>query len=181
MITQMKRWLQKLFAWWPWREEPVSTYAPMEHRFNMGVSAEPFPRPPVDGAIPQSGMAPQIGNQGEPRCSTIEEWREAHPAAASPPPGSNNDWHRESPPQPPTPLTESGKESLSASGEMVPPSRPPVQLPSPVSAPAPIHAEPLAPRSTAEQHLEFLRYLVQRGIVNEGFTGGDTPEQYKSK
>lgn len=29
------------------------------------------------------------------------------------------------------------------------------------------------------QHLAFLRYLVKRGIVNEGFKEGQIPDQYK--
>jgi hypothetical protein len=32
--------------------------------------------------------------------------------------------------------------------------------------------------STEEQHLTFLRYLVKRGVYNEGFTQGQEPEQY---
>jgi hypothetical protein len=30
-----------------------------------------------------------------------------------------------------------------------------------------------------EKHLEFLHYLVKRGIVNEGFAEGKVPDQYK--
>jgi hypothetical protein len=37
------------------------------------------------------------------------------------------------------------------------------------------------PPPTAAQKLEFLRYLVKRGIVNEGFAAGQVPEQYKGK
>jgi hypothetical protein len=32
---------------------------------------------------------------------------------------------------------------------------------------------------TPEQQLEFLHYLVKRGIVNEGFEEGKIPEQYR--
>jgi len=32
---------------------------------------------------------------------------------------------------------------------------------------------------TPEKHLEFLRYLVKRGSVNEGFAEGKVPDQYK--
>lgn len=32
-----------------------------------------------------------------------------------------------------------------------------------------------------EQQLEFLRYLVQQGVVNEGFAEGQVPTQYQSK
>lgn len=40
-----------------------------------------------------------------------------------------------------------------------------------VSALSPLH----------EQQLEFLRYLVQQGVVNEGFALGEIPAQYQSK
>jgi hypothetical protein len=33
---------------------------------------------------------------------------------------------------------------------------------------------------SAEQRLEFLRYLVRRGSLNEGFEKGEIPEQYRS-
>ena len=32
---------------------------------------------------------------------------------------------------------------------------------------------------TPERHLEFLRFLVKRGIVNEGFAEGKVPDQYR--
>jgi hypothetical protein len=32
-----------------------------------------------------------------------------------------------------------------------------------------------------EQQLGFLRYLVQQGVVNEGFAEGQIPTQYQSK
>jgi hypothetical protein len=37
------------------------------------------------------------------------------------------------------------------------------------------------PPPTPEQKLEFLHYLVRRGIVNEGFTEGRIPKQYTFK
>jgi len=37
------------------------------------------------------------------------------------------------------------------------------------------------PSSEHEQQLEFLRYLVQQGVVNEGFAEGQVPTQYQSK
>lgn len=36
-----------------------------------------------------------------------------------------------------------------------------------------------APPAQAEAHLTFLRYLVKRGIVNEGFDYDHVPEQYR--
>jgi hypothetical protein len=40
--------------------------------------------------------------------------------------------------------------------------------------------QPLTPPApNREQKLEFLHYLVKRGIVNEGFAEGQVPEQYR--
>jgi uncharacterized protein (DUF885 family) len=33
---------------------------------------------------------------------------------------------------------------------------------------------------TFEQQLQFLRYLVQRGVINEGFERGKEPGQYRN-
>jgi hypothetical protein len=46
----------------------------------------------------------------------------------------------------------------------------------PVTA-SPANIQPIP--ATPEQRLDFLRYLVQRGIVNEGFEQGRAPEQYR--
>ena len=40
-------------------------------------------------------------------------------------------------------------------------------------------ASSISPTPRAERQLEFLHYLVKRGIVNEGFAEGTTPDQYK--
>ncbi len=37
------------------------------------------------------------------------------------------------------------------------------------------------PSSKQEQQLEFLRYLVQQGVINEGFAEGQITTQYQSK
>ena len=37
------------------------------------------------------------------------------------------------------------------------------------------------PSPKQEQQLEFLRYLVQQGVINEGFAEGQVPTQYQSK
>jgi hypothetical protein len=33
----------------------------------------------------------------------------------------------------------------------------------------------------SEQQMAFLRYLVNHGLINEGFEEGDVPEQYRQK
>jgi hypothetical protein len=35
--------------------------------------------------------------------------------------------------------------------------------------------------STSEQRMAFLRYLINRGLINEGFEEGKVPEQYRQK
>ncbi len=45
------------------------------------------------------------------------------------------------------------------------------------SSPEDMLEKPVAP--SMEQQLDFLRYLVQRGVVNEGFERGKEPEQYR--
>jgi hypothetical protein len=40
-------------------------------------------------------------------------------------------------------------------------------------------APTLGSAPTPEQQLEFLHYLVKRGIVNEGFEEGKIPKQYR--
>lgn len=36
-------------------------------------------------------------------------------------------------------------------------------------------------KPTSEQQMGFLRYLINRGLVNEGFEEGKVPEQYRKK
>jgi hypothetical protein len=175
MITQIKRWFQKLFAWFSWQNEPVTTYAPMENHLNRGIGSEPMPRTLFDETISQPGVAPQFGNQGDPRCSTIEEWHE--PGATNMPHPQSVDDNRAQEAQlpPPPPLLESSRENMPAQGEQALPTIPPA--PAPAQATAPSMTPPPSP--TAEQQLEFLRYLVRRGLVNEGFTEGQMPDQYR--
>ena len=39
----------------------------------------------------------------------------------------------------------------------------------------------ISPTPGAERQLEFLRYLVKRGILNEGFAEGTVPDQYRKE
>jgi hypothetical protein len=38
-----------------------------------------------------------------------------------------------------------------------------------------------SPSPTFEQQLAFLQYLMKRGLINEGFTEGQVPKQYRRK
>lgn len=131
MITQkIKGWLQKLFAWWPWK---LST--PIEHQrvVNVGIRgalSEKIPWSAREGTASQSGSVPCL--------STLEDPAEplARPRAEvfdpSPLPASAF-------------LLDKEKEPTLDAGDLL--------LHSPAT----------------RQRLEFLRYLVQQGIVNEGF------------
>ncbi len=127
MITQtIKGWLQKVFAWWPWKQSPPIKYQHVAGAVSRG------PAPETSLWIPQEGTVPQAG--ATPRRFTLEN-------------RSDRLGHSETPDLSP----------LSA-----PASFPPAGAESAASQDA-----PLSP--TSRQRLEFLRYLVQHGIVNEGF------------
>jgi hypothetical protein len=166
MITQaIKRWLNKLFGWLSWKQSPETEYTRAGSSLNKGVTQESAAWPTNDGITPQSGVSPLILGQGETSCSTIDEWPKS---VIQPPPPTANE---EVPPAsstpaqlPMTPPDENAKTAIKnnfpeASSRAVPPPKPPVPSP--------------------EQKLEFLHYLVKRGIVNEGFAEGQVPEQYR--
>jgi hypothetical protein len=153
MITQaIKRWLDKLFAWWPWKRSPETNYAQAVSNVNTGVTQEPMLRTTVDGPLPQAGSTSVAVEQGRdegiPESSrpTTEE-RPEKVVSSHPPLMEDNS----STLRPPT--AEAKKDTSKAE---VPP-----------------------PSPTPEQKLAFLHYLVRRGIVNEGFSEGQVPKQYK--
>lgn len=151
MITQaIKRWLDRLFAWWPWRQSPETSYAQAVSNKNPGVTQESMVRNTVDGPLPQTGSTSVAVEQG-----------------------SDEDI-----PESSRPTTEERPEyglssHLSLAEETLNPLHPPAneknQSKAKVSPPSP----------TPEQKLAFLQYLVKRGIVNEGFGEGQLPRQYK--
>ena len=170
MLTQgIKRWLTKLFGWWPWKKQHERRYAQATNLLNKGAAQESIFRSTNDGAPPHSGVAPLIVGQGETSqtsLSTIDEWPErvvqSSPPSQLPSPSPAID--KADLPQPPT-------------------LQPPQSIDSSVSAvesgSANAELEFDAPPPTPEQKLDFLHYLVKRGIVNEGFAEGQVPEQYK--
>jgi len=151
MITQtIKRWLNRLFAWWPWKRSPETSYAQAISNMNSGVTQESTLRNTVDGPLPQTGSTSVAVEQGRdediPESSrpTTEERPEqilsSHPLLAE---------------ETPDPLLPTDKE----------------KKPSTVDAPP--------PSPTSEQKLAFLQYLVKRGTINEGFSEEQIPRQYK--
>ena len=159
MITQaIKSWLRKVFAWWPWKKSPQITYSPVVSPLNKGLAQGAAARSTIEGVAPQAGITPRL--------STIEEWPErvsqpqTHFPDASPP------TERPLLPPPSTP----------------PPVEPVEDKQTLEKEPPPAPKEPVrAVPPTPEQQLEFLHYLVQRGIVNEGFEAGQEPEQYRRR
>ncbi len=170
MITQaFKRWLHKLFGWLSGKPAADAEYAHAKTPVNTGMTSEPLTRPAMDGAAPPpSGVAPLILGQGETSCSTLDEWPERPaqgPSSPSSPPAEKSELPTTPPPVPNTPPVETSfiaKESIPAQTKSRGSEMPP-------------------PAPTPEQRLEFLHYLVRRGIVNEGFTEKQIPRQYKFK
>jgi hypothetical protein len=166
MLTQgIKRWLSKLFEWWPWKKTPEHEYAQATSLLNKGMAQESIFRSTSDGVTPHSGVAPLIVGQGETSqtsLTTIDEWPERI-VQASPPSIEKVDQIQPSALLPASPIDSSPMivESTSENAEILF-----------------IESPPLPP--TPEKKLEFLQYLVKRGIVNEGFAEDQIPEQYKN-
>jgi hypothetical protein len=127
MLTQaIKRWLHRLFAWWPWKRSPETNYTQVSGTLNMSATQEAAFRTTVDGSVAQPGITSVV-------------------------------------------VEQTGSETLSETPR-----------PSPAEASDKmIYSDAEKPSSTSEQRLEFLQYLVRRGIVNEGFEQGKVPEQYR--
>jgi hypothetical protein len=162
-MDAIKRWLHNLFAWWPWKRSSESDYAGTLSTLNKSTTPESLLRTTVDGPIPQQGAT-----------SVVVEHTETRPPSEMSRPATEERSERiVSPPQPP----QASPTSPASSEE-----RADISRPSPVEAAKEraVAAEAV-PSPTPEQKLEFLRYLVKHGIVNEGFAAGQTPEQYKGK
>ena len=140
MITQaIKDWLHKVFAWWPWKHSTPAEYAHVASSPNRGPTPETATRSTIDGIAPQAGVVPRL--------STIEEWPERVVQPYFPPPSQPQSAEPAEPPRPPSTVPSAEK----------------VVEPKPTMG----AATPVPP--TPQQRLEFLQYLVKRGIVNEGF------------
>ena len=179
MITQaFKRWLQKLFGWFSGKPPVEAEYAHVVSTVNKSVTQEPASRNSSDVGLsqPNPGTVQRVLGQGETSCSTIEEWPERGIPPA-PTPNTNTNEKNEAPPS--LPAVPSPSTTLPTT-----PATPSIEsIVTAPEKPATIneHTFPDAPppTPTPEQQLEFLHYLVRRGIVNEGFAAGQTPEQYK--
>jgi hypothetical protein len=159
MFTEtIKRWLNNLFAWWPWKWSPESNYANTRSTLNKSTPQESLLRTTVDGPIPQQGATSVVVEHGETRPPS---------EMSRPAPEERSERIVSPPPQVSQPSS-------------VPEERADISRPTPVEAATErTVASQAVPSPTPEQKLEFLRYLVKRGIVNEGFTTGHPPEQYR--
>jgi hypothetical protein len=153
MITQtLKRWLHKLFAWWPWKSTPATGYAEPLPNGNMGTAQETVWRTMVEGPLPQAGMMSVAVEQDEampePLWPPVEDRSErlVQPTSPMEPEPIASTHH---------PVVDSSRDAYTSSND--------------------------ASSPTFEQQLEFLRYLMQRGLLNEGFSEGQVPGQYRRK
>lgn len=157
MITQaIKHWMSKLFAWWPWRRSSDTSYVQTVSNLKRNAAQEALWRAVADGPGPQSSVTSVAIEQGRSETSpsterpVIDEHAE-QAAQSSPPPIEEN--------------------ALSAQ-----PQSPSKELP---QGSAPSAEDNPTPSPTFEQRLIFLRHLVKRGVINEGFAEGKVPDQYK--
>jgi hypothetical protein len=152
MISQtIKAWLNKLFAWWPWKRSSPTAYSEPTTNMSKGLTQEQVWRSVMEAPMPQLGVTSVAVEHG-----TAENTLEPQPLL------SDELSERLSPP-----AKHDESSALSRT------------LPSTTSKDTTIL--PNDPSSRFEQQLEFLRYLVQQGIINEGFAEGQIPQQYQSK
>lgn len=171
MFTQgFRRWLSELFGWWPWKKTTEQEQARSERSLNKGVAQESMLWSASDGATPPSGVGPLFLGQNESSqisLSTIDEWPERVVQSSPPSPVPSPGIDKADLPQPPILQPPQSIDSSVSAGEG-----------GSAKAELVFHSPP-APPPTPEQKLDFLHYLVKRGIVNEGFAEGQVPEQYK--
>ena len=136
-LTQaITNWFHKMFAWWPWRQSTQIEYAPHSSSLNKGATQESMSKSLLEGATPQTGIAPRL--------STIQELPER---VVQTDVSAKNEI-------PETSLPGSSEDGASMKKPATPED----------DTPAYTQASP-----STRQRLEFLQYLVKRGIVNEGF------------
>ena len=148
-MQAVKRWLDKLFAWWPWKLRPEPPYMQATRNVNPGNTQETFWQTLPDGTEPWTGS------------TSIAIEHEDNKHTGQPPQLSSSQQGPDSTPQPP-------RENSS-----IPP------LPaSPAFDMSGEESESIFTIQEA-QHLGALSLLVRRGAVNEGFSESRMPEQYK--
>jgi hypothetical protein len=157
IIETIKAWFNKLFAWWPWwKRASKPEYSQAASSMSKGMTKEQTWRTVMEGPMPQSGVRSIVVEHG------------AGPNSPEPPP---QPFVGDELPERLSSLTKQNEQ-------------PAIPHPSPnvVGKDTNILPENMQTISFEhEQQLEFLRYLVQQGVVNEGFAEGQIPMQYQSK
>jgi hypothetical protein len=148
-MQAVKRWLGKLFAWWPWKHRPEPPYAQATRNVNPGNTQEAFWQTLPDGTEPWTGS------------TSVAIEHEENKSIRQSPELSSSQQRAGSIPRPP------GEES----------STPPLPA-SPAFDMSGEESQPIFTMQEA-QHLEALGLLIRRGAVNEGFSESKIPEQYK--
>jgi hypothetical protein len=154
VIQTIKAWLNKLFGWWPWKRSSAADYPQAASNMSKGMTQEQMWRSVGEAPMPQPGITSVVVEHG-----AGENIPEPQPLlgdelseCVSPPAK-----HDEQPTIPRTLPEATGKDMTTLPGNAL--------------VPLPRH----------KQQLEFLRYLVQQGVINEGFAEGQVPTQYQSK
>ncbi|GAC1394560.1 MAG: hypothetical protein NVS4B11_21250 [Ktedonobacteraceae bacterium] len=141
MITQgIKRWLQSLFAWWPWGHSSEADYARTPGALNKGTTQETLFFTTVDGPYAQPAQPAITSVAVEP----IEE-------------DTVTESSRPTPEERSFPSLKSAVED----SDIVP-------VPILEEKTKVVRENNVVATPTPQQRLEFLRYLVEHGIVNEG-------------
>ena len=152
MITQaIKRWLYKLFSWWPWKSTPSGDYAQISTNNNLPSGQETVWRTVVEGPLPQAGVMSVAVEQDEDDAILDAGWFSSD--------------------TPPERLVQPSSTMATELDDLA-------QLSSVDDSDTSTGDASSTP--TFEQQLAFLHYLVKRGLVNEGFPEGQVPRQYQN-
>lgn len=157
-MQAIRRWLDRLFNWLLRKEEAKAELTAARDALRRRSAQEQAAWQSRNGLSSSPGAAPRLRGQSD---AGFASWDERPERISQPAPlaGENHD----------IPMT---------SLPTTPPVETIVQPPQPAQAEATIDTHvPSTP--AADQQLIFLRFLVKRGVVNEGFPQDETPEQYK--
>jgi hypothetical protein len=153
MITQtIKHWLGNLFAWWPWKRNAMAALPSQRRDGAIGSAHELLGRVSDDG----TWLLPDT------TFVAVKQENDGSPVLHSPFYPSSFDE------QDNTKLSTTSLDSASCTpgSEMYQQEQSLLVVSS---------------RPTLEQQLHFLRYLVERGLINEGFEEDKVPAQYHTK
>jgi hypothetical protein len=156
MIKQtIKAWLHKLFAWWPWKRASTPEYAQATRPVSKSITQEQMWRAALEGPMPQSGIrSVVVEHQTGPNSLELPQSLVSDDFSERMSLPTKHD-EQTTLPRPLPGMTEKNTNILPENVPML--------------------------SSKYEQQLEFLRYLVQQGVVNEGFAEGQVPTQYQAK